>query len=170
MPRTNSEREPGVPTARADFVRMAPSGDVARAVANGRVYTAAGARTGAAAATGRARGPGSPAMPVRRLGALRRGVAWWSGDSRRVHWSIGNAFVTYDLDAAAASAAYQPDEQRIAVSAPRDIPQGTVLLRGARAITMRGTEIIENADVLVRNNRIVSVGPRGEAPADARVI
>jgi imidazolonepropionase-like amidohydrolase len=50
------------------------------------------------------------------------------------------------------------------------MPQGTVVLRGARVITMRGPEVIENADVLVRNNRIAGVGPRGAAPADARVI
>src|SRR5690606_39367847 len=114
--------------------------------------------------------PDSADLPVRRLSDIGGEFASWSSDSRRVYWSIGNAFVTYDLDAATASDAYQPDEQRITVSAPRDIPQGTVLLSGARAITMRGTEIIDNADVLVRNNRIVSVGPRGEAPADARVI
>lgn len=56
------------------------------------------------------------------------------------------------------------------VAVPRDMPEGTVVLRGARAITMRGHEIVENADIIVRNNRIVSVGPRGSAPADARVI
>jgi hypothetical protein len=35
---------------------------------------------------------------------------------------------------------------------------------------MRGTEVVENADVVVRNNRIVSVGPRGEVPAGAQVV
>jgi hypothetical protein len=114
--------------------------------------------------------PDSAQMPVRRLSDIGGEFASWSGDGRTVHWSIGNAFVSYDLDAAEASPTYRPDERRIAVTAPRDIPQGTVLLRGARAVTMRGSEVIENADVLIRNNRIVSVGPRGEAPADARVI
>ena len=31
----------------------------------------------------------------------------------------------------------------------RDIPKGTVVLRGGRAITMKGKEIIENADIVV---------------------
>ena len=37
---------------------------------------------------------------------------------------------------------------------------------------MRGHEIIENTDIVVRNNRIVAVGPRGqvEVPADAEII
>jgi hypothetical protein len=37
---------------------------------------------------------------------------------------------------------------------------------------MRGAEVIENADIVIRNNRIVAVGPSGQVsvPADARVI
>jgi hypothetical protein len=130
--------------------------------------------------------PDSAAMPVRRLTDIGGEFAAWGGDGRTVHWSIGNAFVTYRLDRAAAvddslaragadsaarrRAAYRPEERRIVVTAPRDIPRGTVVLRGARVVTMRGTEIVENADVVVTDNRITSVAPRGGAPAGARVI
>ncbi|MEK7239583.1 MAG: amidohydrolase family protein [Gemmatimonadota bacterium] len=67
---------------------------------------------------------------------------------------------------------YKPDEIRISVAATRDTPRGTVVLRGAKTITMKDHEIIENADIVVRDNRIVAVGARGsvEVPADARVI
>jgi len=67
---------------------------------------------------------------------------------------------------------YQPVETRITLQARRDIPQGDVVLRGARAITMRGDEVIENADIHIHNNRIVAVGARGQvqAPGNARVI
>jgi len=67
---------------------------------------------------------------------------------------------------------YKPVERTITVSLPRDIPKGTVVLRGGRAITMKGHEIIENADVLVRDNRIVAVGARGSVtiPGGTRVI
>ncbi|HEX6134021.1 MAG TPA: amidohydrolase family protein [Longimicrobiales bacterium] len=171
MPRTNfDEREPGAFLATADFVMMAPRGDLALAVANGQIYTVHVPQVGAAPPMVMVSAPDSAAMPVRRLSDIGGEFASWSGDGRKVHWSIGNAFVTYDLDAAAGNDAYRPTEQRVAVTAPRDIPQGAVLLRGARAITMRGDEVIENADVLIRNNRIVSIGPRGAAPADARVI
>ena len=68
--------------------------------------------------------------------------------------------------------AYKPAESRIMVPAARDTPHGTVVLRGGRALTMKGHEIIDNADVLVRDNRIVAVGARGsvQVPADARII
>jgi hypothetical protein len=57
--------------------------------------------------------------------------------------------------------AYRPTEFRVIIEATRDIPNGTAILRGARVVTMVGDEVIENADVVVRNNRIVGVGPSG---------
>jgi Tol biopolymer transport system component len=55
---------------------------------------------------------------------------------------------------------------------PRYAPQGTVVLRGAAVITMKGDEVIPNADVVVKDNRIAGVGARGKVavPAGARVI
>lgn len=41
------------------------------------------------------------------------------------------------------------------------------MLRGATAITMRGDEVIDNADVVINGNRIVSVAARGSVPFDA---
>ena len=75
-------------------------------------------------------------------------------------------------NAQADSAKYEPLEQRIVVRAQRDVPQGVAVLRGARVVTMRGNEVIENADILIRNNRIAAVGPRGQftLPQGAREI
>jgi Tol biopolymer transport system component len=73
---------------------------------------------------------------------------------------------------ARAATAYHPVEFRVRVSANRDIPKGAAVLRGARVVTMKGSEVIENADVVIRDNRIVAVGARGQVavPNDARVI
>ena len=67
---------------------------------------------------------------------------------------------------------YKPDEVRIAVAATRDQPKGTVVFRGAKAITMKDHEIIENADIVVTDNRIVAIGARGSVtvPAGAKII
>ncbi|MGE5800918.1 MAG: amidohydrolase family protein [Gemmatimonadota bacterium] len=66
--------------------------------------------------------------------------------------------------------AYEPQRVNLAIRVPRDVPQGTVVLRGARIISMKGDEVIENGDVVVTNNRIVSVGARGSDPTGARII
>jgi len=179
-------KEPSVPQAPADLIMMAPRGDRAMALANGHVYVVTVVRTGAAAPTVTLTRPDSAAVPIRKLTDIGGEFPTWSADGRTVHWSIGNAFVSYNLDraelvddslrtaradsAARVRAAYRPQEVRVAVTATRDIPEGTVVLRGARVITMRDRQVIENADVVVRNNRIVSVGPRGQEPAGARVI
>lgn len=80
------------------------------------------------------------------------------------------------LRAGAAPAAnpggYQPREIQISLRAKRDVPEGAILLKGGRVITLKGTEVIERGDVLVRNNRIAAVGPTGtlSVPAGTREI
>jgi hypothetical protein len=55
---------------------------------------------------------------------------------------------------------------------PRARPTGTIVLRGGTVITMKGDEIIRNADIVVTDNRIASIGRRGavRVPAGARVV
>ena len=67
---------------------------------------------------------------------------------------------------------YQPVETRITLKMRRDIPEGVAVFRNARIITMKGDEVIERGDILVRNNRIVAVGPAGtlQVPNGAREI
>ncbi|MFZ9981043.1 MAG: amidohydrolase family protein [Cyclobacteriaceae bacterium] len=64
---------------------------------------------------------------------------------------------------------YKPNEIRIKVNVPKDIPQGIVLLQDARIITMKGNEVIERGDLLIENNRIKQVGPAGSITVDPSV-
>ncbi len=67
---------------------------------------------------------------------------------------------------------YKPVETRIAVTVPRDRATGTIVLRGGRALTMKGQEIIEDADIVVTDRRIVAIGRRGSVtvPDGAKII
>jgi hypothetical protein len=186
MPPETWEQEPGFQGAPADVILMAPKGDLALAVSGNDVWVLRVPKIGGAAATISLQKPDSTATRTLKLTDIGGEFPSWSADGSKIYWSIGNAFVTYDVarglavddslrnagvdSLARLQGQYQPTEQRFRVSASRDIPQGTVVLRGGRALTMKGQEVIENADVVVRNNRIVSVGPSGSAPADARVI
>jgi Tol biopolymer transport system component/imidazolonepropionase-like amidohydrolase len=71
-----------------------------------------------------------------------------------------------------AVAQFRPDETRIRITAERDMPKGVSVLRGARAVTMKGNEIIESADIVVTNNRITAIGKRGSVaiPSGAHVV
>ncbi|HEU5219084.1 MAG TPA: amidohydrolase family protein, partial [Gemmatimonadales bacterium] len=191
MPRqsepVSDEREPTPPTGfPAGPILMAPKGNLALASYNNDFYVVTVPMTGGTVPTINVSKPDSAATPSWRLTDIGGEFPSWGADGRTIYWTIGNALVTYRLDqaqaiddslsragadsAARARAAYRPVEQRFRVSAQRDIPQGTVVLRGARVVTMKAHEIIDNADIVIRNNRIVSVGPRGQEPAGARVI
>ena len=189
MPRVYSGQQPAedaIPTTSADLVMMAPKGDQALAQIGNDVYVITVPRTGGAVPTVMVTKPDSAAMPVRKLTDIGGEFASWGADGRTLHWGIGNAFVTYRLDraetvddslarvgadsTARARAAYRAEEHRFTISAQRDIPRGTVVLRGARVITMHDRDVVENADVVIKDNRIVSVGAQGAVPAGARVI
>jgi len=56
---------------------------------------------------------------------------------------------------------YEAQELKVKVDIVRDIPKGTVLLKGARIITMNKDNVIENGDILIIDNRIKNVGITG---------
>ena len=105
----------------------------------------------------------------------------WADGGRTITWSIGSTFFREALASVATGhnePPAEPDRKRtgveaydVAVIAPRDTPHGTVVLRGGTAITMRDDEVIKNADVVITDNKITGIGPRGSlALADDAII
>ena len=68
--------------------------------------------------------------------------------------------------------AFKAQENDVKVFFKKDLPTGTVMLKNARIITMKGDEVIEHGDVLVVNNRISAVGQTGSltTPSGAKVM
>jgi Tol biopolymer transport system component len=60
----------------------------------------------------------------------------------------------------------------VVIEKPFAKPQGSIVLRGAKVITMKGDEVIENADLVITDNRIAGVGARGKVtiPAGAKIM
>ncbi len=67
---------------------------------------------------------------------------------------------------------FKAEEFKIKVNYKRDLPKGTLVLKGGRIITMKGEEVIENGDVLIENNRIKAIGVSGSitVPSGAQTI
>ena len=67
---------------------------------------------------------------------------------------------------------FKAEEHKVSVIYKKAIPEGTILLKGGRIITMKGNEVIENGDVLIENNRIKMVGNSGSfsVPKNTAVI
>lgn len=169
----------------ASWIRMAPKGDQALAQIGMDLFVVTVPQVGKEAPSISVAKPKNANFPAQRLTDIGGQFPTWATDASKVHWAIGNAFVTYDFEAAKAFAdnqaaapdsikaekkEYQPNEHRIEVKAQRDTPQGTILLRNARIITMKGKEVIERGNILIENNRIKAVGRRLRAPAGATVL
>lgn len=56
---------------------------------------------------------------------------------------------------------YTPLEHQVQVFFAKDTPKGSILLKNARIVTMKGDEVIEQGDILIENNRIKAVGKTG---------
>jgi Tol biopolymer transport system component len=188
--------EPQKKPSNADVIKMAPVGDQALAQINNEIYTVTVPVVGGETITINVADADKASFPARKLTKLGGEFASWSVDAQKVYWSLGNAFFTYDIPAADAfnkelkkkkeedkdkeksekeddekkeDKGYQPNEIRIKVEVDRDMPEGSVLLKNARLITMKGDEIYENGDILIVNNRIKQVGASGSISIDKKV-
>ena len=132
-------------------------------------------------------GPTTSAYPVQRVSRDAGFFLHWSGDSRRIYWTLGPELFSRDLSRTFAfveggqEKADEPEAKGLNISftADADKPSGTVALVGARVITMAGLKpgaiqgtpgVIENGTVVIEGNRITAVGPSSSVsvPAGAR--
>ncbi|HWJ94407.1 MAG TPA: amidohydrolase family protein, partial [Telluria sp.] len=121
-------------------------------------------------------------LPVRQLDVDAGDYLHWAGDSSSLHYSLGDQLFTRDMKLAFAPS--DPDAKKeklriqaltsqpgvkIGFSAKAAIPRGTVVIDGARIVTMKGDEVIDNGRIVVKDNRIAAVGKASDvaAPADA---
>jgi hypothetical protein len=203
----------------AEDVVLSPDGERAIAKVGNNVYVVTVPQAGGEGVTVSVLRPETAPVPVRRLTKVGGDFIGWYGDGRRVHYSLGKSYFTYDLAAADSAArattpqagtrtdvdtaragrqpsnsvalsgadsarvarsdtarrapkGYEPERVDVAITVARDRPTGTVALRNARIVTMKGNEVIERGDIVVTGNTIVAVGASGsvQIPAGATEI
>jgi Tol biopolymer transport system component len=81
-------------------------------------------------------------------------------DSRTLEWGSGNRFFVYHVETKKA------DTVTLNVSAPRDVPKGTVAITGARILTMNNRQVINSGTIIVKGSRITCVGTCSTAGAE----
>jgi imidazolonepropionase-like amidohydrolase/Tol biopolymer transport system component len=124
--------------------------------------------------------PKTASIPVSRVSRDAGEFLHWSGDGKRLWWSLGPELYSRDLKEAfafvdgAPADLPKPAEQGIDISFTQAAaaPQGRVAFTGARIVTMKGDEVIENGTVVLAGNRIEAIGPGASVtvPAGAQVI
>ncbi len=124
-------------------------------------------------------GPKTSAFPVAQVGKEAGEYLHWSGDSSKLHWSLGPELFERSVKDSfkfLANAETLPDlpatGRHIGFEAAPDLPKGKIALVGGRVVTMKGDTVIADGVVVVEGNRIIAVGPRGSirVPADAKVV
>lgn len=185
------------PPSPASEIWLSPKGEKAIAKVNNNIYAVTIPSTGKTVTISVA-DPGSASFPSRQLTELGGEFPVWSSDGQRIHFSLGAAHFQYDLNKADAledslkqakklaalkpadttqksstkkeDPKYSPTETWVKVYYQKDNPEATILLKGARIITMKGDEVLSKGDVLVVNNRIKLVAKSIPAPKGAQVI
>ena len=179
----------------AENVRISPNGKYALAEVHNLLYVVAVPETGGDAP---AINVSSPSVPTRKLTNVGADSFAWSKDGKTITWTVGSTFyreamadITFEDTPAgggddAATRPGGPTSQgeprvqkdakiassNVVIEVPRYKPEGTIVFRNAQIVTMRGDEVIENGDLMVKDNRIAAVGKRGSfaIPREAKVM
>ncbi len=165
----------------AQDVRISPDGRYALALVHDHLYVVAVPRIGGGGPTVNV---SAASVPVKRLTEVGADYFAWADGGSTATWALGSSFFRLRLADVTFAPAKEsegegPEEERklpveeieAVVERPRHIPRGVIALRGARVITMRGEEVIPNAEIVITDNRITALGRSGSVtvPEGARI-
>jgi Tol biopolymer transport system component len=148
-----------------DQVLMAPGGDRVLIQADRQIYLADLPKQLEEPLTLSVSSP-DPTSIVRKISSVGGEFPSWSRDGNEICFSLGASLFQYDLSSGMLK------ETKVRIEMPRSIPEGIVVLKGGRAITMRGDEILPSCDLVIERNRIVGLGAHGTVaiPPGAHII
>ncbi len=145
----------------AGVIKVSPDGTRAFAELQGQHFLVTVPKVGKETVNVSLAGPTS-SVPFKKMSVLGGDFLNWSGDGKTVSWSWGTTLFRQDISAD------KPESFEIKVESPRNKPKGTAVLSGARIITMRGDEIIENGDLVITDNRITAIGSKRQGAYTGR--
>jgi Tol biopolymer transport system component len=160
----------------ATDVRLSPDGSMVLALVNRELWLMPVPRVGGTPTVDISK----PAIAMRRVTLVGADSFEWSPNSKEVRWALGASTFSMPIaeielhtgDAASNAKDINPHSADFTVEVPRAKPEGVIALRGAKVITMKGDEVIADADIVVTRNRITAIGRRGTVriPANAKTV
>jgi imidazolonepropionase-like amidohydrolase/Tol biopolymer transport system component len=119
--------------------------------------------------------PDTPSVPVKQVTTGGANYLRWLPDGAGFTYAFTNRLYKLnreDVLKSSKPADLHPSVENIVLTSPREFAHGQIALRNVRIITMKGDEVIERGDVLIENDRIIAIGPRGKVviPAGAKQI
>ena len=118
-------------------------------------------------------GPKMENLPVRQLDVNAGEYLHFSGDSNKVYFALGDELFSRELKNAFLFVAGAPKELpkpaeaglKIGFLQTANKPTATTVITGARIVTMRGDEVIDDGRIVVKDNRITAIGNAAEIPS-----
>ncbi len=119
-------------------------------------------------------------IPVKKVSNDAGTALHFSFDNQSLHWLVGNQYFSLPLKNAFRFVAGEvgdtnalpgADSTQLKLILPHDLPKGISAFTGARIITMKADEIIEDGTIIVKDNQILAVGASAEIkiPAEAKI-
>lgn len=119
-------------------------------------------------------------LPVKQLSVRAGEYISWNANSNKLYWSLGpelyqastaGLFLPEATTSQANENTATAESINLSFKAPVDFPRGVVAFVGGQVITMNGDNVLQDAVVLVENNKIKAVGSRAEVaiPSNAKV-
>lgn len=117
------------------------------------------------------------AIPLSKITKDAGTYVHWSKDSQKLHWTLGPLYFSKEIntvfsfiEGADKSAKSDTAGVNIGLKLKSDIPEGIIAITGARIISMKGDDVIENGTIVINKNKIVSIGANVNVPAGAKII
>ncbi len=121
------------------------------------------------------------AIPVAQV-ARDAGINLHWSSNHTIHWTLGETYFSDELkdhfkffkDAPDSLPPIDTTGIKIGLNLPTDKPNGFIVLKNARIITMKNDKVIEGGNIIIKGNRILSIQP-GDSPLmklpdDAQII
>ena len=149
--------------------RLSPNGEHLAFAERFRVYVTPFAKHGETIAIG----PKATNLPITQLSARAGESISWNGKNNQLYWTLGPDLYQADVDTQYTKAETKVDPKITAIGFKdkADVPRGTVVFSGGKVITMENDQVIDNGVVIVKDNKIVSVGDANTViPKNAQII
>ncbi|MBB1477686.1 amidohydrolase family protein [Shewanella sp. SG41-3] len=149
--------------------RLSPNGEHLAFAERFRVYVTPFAKHGETIAIG----PKATNLPITQLSARAGESISWNGKNNQLYWTLGPDLYQADVDTQYTNAETKVDPKITAIGFKdkADVPRGTVVFTGGKVITMENDQVIDNGVVIVKDNKIVSVGDANTViPNNAQII
>ncbi|MBB1427529.1 PD40 domain-containing protein [Shewanella sp. SG44-2] len=149
--------------------RLSPNGEHLAFAERFRVYVTPFAKHGETIAIG----PKASNLPITQLSARAGESISWNGKNNQLYWTLGPDLYQADVDTQYTKSETNVDPKitSIGFKDKADVPRGTVVFTGGKVLTMENDQVIDNGVVIVKDNKIVTVGDANTIiPKNAQVI